>query len=145
MNTWIPLVQNFLFRLDPDPRYSFVLQLSWLCYILPHFVSQLSGLCNNVLCFPAFWTLQQITLFLSFLFSATMYFVSQLSGLCNNVLCFPAFWTLRRWCERRQWTWWASSFCTSRSSSTNTTICSCPGSWLVTFQNFYELYQFLRS
>jgi hypothetical protein len=133
-----------------------------------YFVSQLSGLCNNVLCFSAFWTQQLCTLFLSFLDSATMYFVSQFwtmqlctlfpsfldsatmyfvpsfldsatmyfvshpSGLCDNVLCLSAFWTLRRWCERRQWTWWASSFCTSRSSSTNTTICSYPGSWLVT-------------
>jgi hypothetical protein len=104
-----------------------------------YFFSQLSGLSDNILCFSAFWTLQLCTLFLSFLDYATLYFVSQLSGLRNNVLCFPAFWTLRRWCERRRWTWWASSFCTSRSSSTSTTICSYPGSWLVTFQNFYEL------
>ncbi len=115
----------------------FVSRLSWLCNkctlflsfldsATMYFVSQLSGLCNYVLCFPAFWTLQQCALFSSFLDSAT------------NVLCLSAFWTQRRWCERRQWTWWASSFCTSRSSSTNTTICSYPGSWLVTFQNFYQ-------
>jgi hypothetical protein len=37
-----------------------------------YFVPQLSGLCNVVLCFSAFWTLQQCTLFPSFLDSATM-------------------------------------------------------------------------
>ncbi len=74
--------QNFLFRPDPDQQHSFVLQLSWLCYILPRyavfwtrllcpFPALKTLLYYNELSFSPFLPLLRLTPFCSFLDSTT--------------------------------------------------------------------------